>query len=291
MLDHYVHGDAHRISPEAPVPVVVFSGELYRPGGAANVAANLASIGVKVSLHGVIGTDHAGNRLKQVLEAEGIDTRHLVVCKDWPTIRKMRVLARNHQLLRLDFEEPLTDKAKELLRTSVRRTLAGKPSAVIVSDYAKGAIDNAVITLLRASGALLAADPKPSNTVDLHGFDILTPNHKEACELVKAAPGTDPHVLVPRLKERFAVNHLLVTLGADGMLLASAGSSQHIPTVAQTVYDVSGAGDTVIAVFVAAVAAGAAPLEAAVLANRAAGIVVGRVGTATVSPKDLIESA
>jgi len=295
MLDRYLWGDATRISPEAPVPVVDITRESVTAGGAANVALNLASLGAHATVAGYFGADVAGRTLVSTLAEKKIDT--LSTPGSAQTIVKTRVLVQRQQLCRLDRESPpsaytvTADQAEKLLRTAI-----ASHDAVIFSDYAKGILSDDLVaritTLARAAGKLIALDPKPKHALAFHGLDLITPNQREALELagLHPAPGTPfPAADVcARLHEKFATKHLVITLGEDGMLLSTGGKIlKKIPTAAREVYDVSGAGDTALAALVLALAAGAKLETAAHFANAAAGVVVGKLGTATVTPAEL----
>jgi len=295
MLDRYLWGDATRISPEAPVPVVDITRESVTAGGAANVALNLASLGAHATVAGYFGDDVAGRTLVSTLTEKKIDT--LSTPGTAQTIVKTRVLVQRQQLCRLDRESPpsayavTADAAEKLLHTAI-----ASHDAVIFSDYAKGILSDAVVaritTLARAAGKLIALDPKPKHALAFHGLDLITPNNREALELsgLHPAPGTPfPAAEVcARLHEKFATKHLVITLGEDGMLLSTGGKiHSKIPTAAREVYDVSGAGDTALAALVLALTAGAKLETAAHFANAAAGVVVGKLGTATVTPAEL----
>ncbi|MFM7751848.1 MAG: bifunctional heptose 7-phosphate kinase/heptose 1-phosphate adenyltransferase [Opitutaceae bacterium] len=296
MLDHYIWGDATRISPEAPVPVIDIARDTWTAGGAANVALNLASLGARCTVAGYIGDDEAGQRLTTILHGERIET--IATPGKAPTIVKTRVLVQRQQLCRLDREAP--PAAYEIPTGRVDALLAkavAESDAVILSDYAKGILNDAVVArvsqLARKAGKFIALDPKPKRNLAFHGLDLITPNKRESLQL--AGMELEPHAKFPavevcaRLHERYATRHLVVTLGEEGMLLSSGGRVQKvIPTAAREVFDVSGAGDTALAGLVLALSAGA-PLEtAAHFANAAAGVVVGKLGTATVSPEELI---
>jgi D-beta-D-heptose 7-phosphate kinase/D-beta-D-heptose 1-phosphate adenosyltransferase len=296
MLDHYIWGDVHRISPEAPVPVVNTSHESHTAGGAANVALNLASLGVPVRLAGALGKDAAGDRLLGLLEDAGIDTTHCHTGASRPTIIKTRVIARTQQLCRIDHEAATSAYALECT-TSLLNALESC-DAVIISDYAKGVISQPLLDTLIAHAKqhakIISLDPKPSRKLNFHGVSLITPNRHEALELAGLTePGIgEPYPLEPvcqNIHDRHSPELLIITLGADGMAICRNGKiEQTLPTQARQVFDVSGAGDTVIAALTAALAAGATPEDAAKLANLAAGVVVSRVGTATVTPEDLL---
>jgi D-beta-D-heptose 7-phosphate kinase/D-beta-D-heptose 1-phosphate adenosyltransferase len=295
MLDRYLWGDATRISPEAPVPVVDIIRESTTAGGAANVALNLASLGARCTVAGYFGDDGAGRQLAETLAAKNIAA--IPTPGSGQTIVKTRVLVQRQQLCRLDREAPphsyavSADDAEKLFGPALRTH-----DAVIFSDYAKGLLSDALVarvtTLARAAGKLIALDPKPKHALAFHGLDLITPNKREALELAGLAPA--PHSPFPaaevctRLHERYATKHLVITLGEDGMLLSTGGKIlKTIPTAAREVYDVSGAGDTALAALVLALAAGAKLETAAHFANAAAGVVVGKLGTATVTPAEL----
>jgi D-glycero-beta-D-manno-heptose-7-phosphate kinase len=296
MLDHYVWGDATRISPEAPVPVVDIGRDSWTAGGAANVALNIASLGAHCVLAGFIGKDEAGTRLKAILQEKKIGI--ISTPGNAPTILKTRVLVQHQQLCRLDREAAPTAyefpaaKAKALLAKEIAAC-----DAVILSDYAKGILNNELVArvteLARDAGKFIALDPKPKRKLEFKHLDLITPNKREALLLAGIEP--PPQTPFPaaevcaRLQEIYATKHLVITLGEEGMLLSSNGTIlKKIPTAAREVFDVSGAGDTSLAALVLALAAGA-PLEAAAqFANAAAGVVVGKLGTATVTPKELV---
>lgn len=299
MLDHYIIGDVHRISPEAPVPVVQATEERHVAGGAANVAHNLAAAGVRASVFGTLGTDETGRLLAGILEKNGVAAGRCPRRADTPTIVKTRVVARHQQLCRIDHEgaralyDPLADPEGEVALAAAM----AEADAVIVSDYAKGVVTPKLLDRVRAlaarSGVLLAIDPKPSRHLDLRGAGLLTPNRGEALQLAglpEPAMG-EAYPLVEicaRIHAAFAPGVLVVTLGADGMAISRGGVVEEVlPTEAREVFDVSGAGDTVIAFLTAALACGASPVEAARIANLAAGVVVSKMGTATVSPAEL----
>lgn len=302
MLDHLISGDARRISPEAPIPIVNFVRETYTPGGAANVARNLTALGARADLLGVVGDDASATALRESLSTHGIPASGLVVEPGRPTTVKMRITAQRQQIVRLDREtnRPLSPIAVRQLIEAYRATLAGA-AAVIVTDYAKGVAEQSVLDAVlqhaRTQHVPVCVDPKPAHPLALRGTTVLTPNRKETFELAGLTddgatgdPLTDAPLLgaVARIQERHDPDLLLVTLSEAGLLLVERNQApQHIPTFARQVYDVTGAGDTVIATFVLARAAGASPLEAATIANYAAGIVVGKTGTAAATPVEL----
>ncbi len=305
MLDQFIRGKVSRISPEAPVPVLEFDHESFMPGGAANVARNLTTLGVPTELLGVIGRDDAGRRLKALLTENQVGCDGLLVRPGRLTSVKTRIIAHQQQVVRIDRESQ-----GEINGTTSRRLLAAVEarldgvSALIVGDYGKGVVTQQLLDglkpLCRERGIWLSVDPKPVHQLDISGASLVTPNRKEAFELARlpdnsrtASPIEDPSLMAvgERLLAELRPALLLITLGEQGMLLCQRGHAPfHIPTVAQEVFDVSGAGDTVIASFTTAIAAGASPVEAAIFSNHAAGVVVGKVGTATVSQEELTAS-
>jgi D-beta-D-heptose 7-phosphate kinase/D-beta-D-heptose 1-phosphate adenosyltransferase len=305
MLDHFIRGSVARISPEAPVPVLDFEGESFMPGGAANVARNLTALRVPTELLGAVGRDVAARQLKGLLDAYGIGCRGLLSERARSTSVKTRVVAHKQQVVRIDRETRdgisalLTSRLLENVRSLIRET-----AAVIVGDYGKGVVTQPLLDELkgicRSHGVWLSLDPKPVHHVNLSGLSLITPNRKEAFELAglpdetrHSNPLADGNLMrvADQLLSELRPAVLLITLGELGMLLCGHGQKPfHIPTVAQEVFDVSGAGDTVIATFTLAVAAGASPLEAAIISNHAAGIVVGKAGSATVTPDELLAS-
>jgi len=295
MLDHYIKGDVSRISPEAPVPVVDVSEEFNTAGGAGNVALNIASLGAHCTVAGYFGRDQAGASLRDKLKDHGIDT--LSTPGSGQTILKTRVMARGQQLCRIDREDP---PAAYHVTASQAETLLAKQisacDAVILSDYAKGILSDEVIArvtkLAHAAGKFIALDPKPRRHLSFQGLDLITPNKRESLQLagIKLLPHTPyPAAEVcAKLDKLYGTKNLVITLGEDGMLLSAKGKIQKlIPTAAREVFDVSGAGDTSLAALVLALTAGANLEAAAHFSNAAAGVVVGKVGTATVTPAEL----
>ena len=305
MLDQFIWGSVARISPEAPVPVVDFSHESFMPGGAANVARNLTTFAVTTELFGAVGNDSAAGQLRKLLREQRIGCAGLVASATRRTSLKTRIVAHQQQVVRIDREtrDGITPELTRRLLTALKAQLK-KADAVIVGDYGKGVVTqtllNEVKALCRERGVWLSLDPKPVHDLNLSNLSLITPNRKEAFELAKLEDDTrNPNpiadknlmLVAERLLNELRPAVLLITLGELGMLLCQRNQPPvHIPTVAQEVFDVSGAGDTVIATFTLAVAAGASPLEAAILSNHAAGIVVGKVGTATTSPEELLKS-
>ena len=296
MLDHYIKGDATRISPEAPVPVVDVSTEFNTAGGAGNVALNIASLGAHCTVVGYFGKDQTGETLREKLNDHGIET--LSTPGKGQTILKTRVMVRGQQLCRIDKEDApsayhVTAKQAEALLTKQ----IAKCDAVILSDYAKGILSDEVIArvsqLAHAAGKFIALDPKPRRHLSFHGLDLITPNKRESLQLANLK--ILPHTPYPaaevcaKLHKLYQTKNLVITLGEDGMLLSAGGKVQKIiPTAAREVFDVSGAGDTSLAALVLALTAGAKLEEAAHFSNAAAGVVVGKVGTATVTPAELL---
>ena len=294
MLDRYVMGEVSRISPEAPVPVLSVTDERSVAGGAANVALNVRSLGANVESVGWFGEDERGDELIDILQSENIEVDSAFRFSTAPTISKSRVTASNQQICRVDRESssdqynPKIAEIDELLQTKLKFA-----DAVIVSDYGKGFVTNDLLSLVRQSAKFVSVDPKPSRLLDYAKPDLLTPNRLEALELAGLSRETrDPFPkdeVVARIFERFSPLLLAITLGSEGMLLAKEGRvEQIIPTAAKEVFDVSGAGDTVIASLTLALAAGQSFESAAEFANLAAGVVVGKVGTATVSPSEIL---
>lgn len=288
MLDHYEWGNVHRISPEAPVPIVQVTRQEWKLGGAGNVAANVAALGGVPTLVAIRGTDEVGERLEALCTCAGF-TASLVDCPARETTRKTRVMASHQQMLRIDHEStgPLPPKSAQLLRDVTKMHLDA--AAVVVSDYGKGAVHAELLQEL-ASHPRVFLDPKTCNYPLYRQAYCMTPNTKEASE-GSGIPITDPASAMAAgqvLLERYGLTTLVLTLGADGMVVFVPGRGVfHVPTVAQQVFDVTGAGDTVIATLALAVGAGADLLTAAILANVAAGIVVGKIGTAAPSLEEL----
>ncbi|MDP8215732.1 MAG: D-glycero-beta-D-manno-heptose-7-phosphate kinase [Candidatus Kaelpia imicola] len=295
ILDQFIWGDVSRISPEAPVPVVWVKRESYMPGGACNVAHNLSELGSKVSVVGIVGDDANGGILLSELNNIGIDTAKIIRDSSRPTTHKVRVIAHSQQVVRIDRENPEAVSRKsinsilDMLEEEVKEA-----DAVIIEDYGKGLITSQlvkrVVELGKKFKKVITVDPKKEHFKYYKGITAITPNRAEAEEAVgfkiedeeslKRAGGK----LIKKLNAKSA----LITLGDKGIyLFESRKRPLHIPTMARQVYDVSGAGDTVIAVFTLTVASGASLAQAAYIANQAAGIVVGKIGTATVSKREL----
>ncbi|MGB0732341.1 MAG: bifunctional D-glycero-beta-D-manno-heptose-7-phosphate kinase/D-glycero-beta-D-manno-heptose 1-phosphate adenylyltransferase HldE [Pontibacterium sp.] len=289
MLDRYWQGGTSRISPEAPVPVVNIGAQEDRLGGAANVALNIRALGGHTTLSGIVGDDEAGTTLTQQLEAAGIESA-LLRAENQPTITKLRVLSRNQQLIRLDFEEKFSATVGKQLADQTPAYIA-QHDVVIISDYAKGTLGavKQIISSCRAEGKPVLIDPKGTDFERYRGATLLTPNLSE----FEAVVGTcaDEADLVAKgqaLIAQLEIEALLVTRSENGMTLIQAGcDEQHFPAQAREVYDVTGAGDTVISTLATALAAGESLPAAVALANVAAGIVVGKLGTAAISGPEL----
>lgn len=288
MLDRYWHGPVERISPEAPVPVVRVSREEERVGGAANVAINVASLGAQASFLGVVGDDEPGRRMETLLEKTGI-AAYLKRDPMLTTTVKLRIIGRQQQLLRLDFENEPDHETLALQAETFSRILP-EHQAVLFSDYGKGGLAHipAMIDEARRLGRPVLIDPKGSDYSRYAGATVITPNRAEMQQVVGAWHGdADLASRAHRLRDTLGLDAVLVTLSEAGMTLFDAQGQAHVDAQAREVFDVTGAGDTVIATLAALVAAGLSLREAMPLANRAGGIVVGKFGTATVSYKEL----
>jgi len=297
MLDRYLWGDIHRISPEAPVPVVEIQRETHTAGGAANVALNLAALGVRCELFGVIGNDANGAELRALLASRGVVHDPALVRPATPTITKTRVIAQRQQVCRLDREaQPEGYSLSDLDTLSLLAAKIPSYRAVIVSDYAKGSIDQPLINRVRqetaAANVFLALDPKPKRALDVSGFDLITPNRTEAWQFaeMEGRIGDPAHLseVCRRIQSKYQPKYLVITLSEQGMLLVPRdGATTSYPTAARQVADVSGAGDTVVATLTAGFAGGLTPEESVRLANLAAGVVVSKLGTAVVTPEEI----
>ncbi len=296
MVDRYIRGSVHRLSPEAPVPVVDVQHEDFMPGGAGNVASNIAELGGKVSLISVVGRDADGDRLLSALRARRVDVDPVVKDAARPTILKTRVLAGHQQVVRFDRESkaPLSHEVLSGVMREVRERLPSV-KGVIVSDYGKGLVSTAflkaLLPLARRLKKFVTVDPKIEHFQRYKGVDCITPNLKEATEGMRVfPPKTDAEVdaLGASILRRLKCRTVLITRSERGMsLYQSAGKTTHIPSRAKEVFDVTGAGDTVISVFSLALAAGCSYPEAAYISNAAAGVVVAKLGTATCRPDEL----
>ncbi|WP_281544745.1 bifunctional D-glycero-beta-D-manno-heptose-7-phosphate kinase/D-glycero-beta-D-manno-heptose 1-phosphate adenylyltransferase HldE [Grimontia sp. SpTr1] len=292
MLDRYWYGPTGRISPEAPVPVVKINQTEERPGGAANVAMNIAALGGKAQLIGLVGQDEQAQVLNDTLSSLKVEC-DFVGLENYPTITKLRVMSRNQQLIRLDFEEGFHDVDVQPILARIEAALP-KAKAMILSDYAKGALENVqpMIQLARQAGVATLVDPKGADFERYRGATLLTPNMSEF-EAVVGTCRTEEDIVERGLAliEKFEFEALLVTRSENGMTLLRKGHEPlNLPTLAKEVYDVTGAGDTVISVLAASLAAGKPIEDACALANAAAGVVVGKLGTSTLSTIELTEA-
>lgn len=305
MLDQFIWGAVSRISPEAPVPVVEVKNENAYPGGAANVARNLLPFCARVSVAGLVGDDGFANQLDDLLTASGIDTAGLLRDPDYQTIVKTRIVARNQQVVRIDREtrralsDAMRDRALNILSH-----LLPEVDAVILEDYGKGFLTQSLVDglaeLTRGTGVIVTVDPNPNNPLHWRGATAIKPNRSEAFQaagLVETGLRTPATLdaaldeLGRRLFSQWDTEMLLITLSEQGMALLKPNAAPfRLPALAREVFDVSGAGDTAIALFTLALSAGATPQEAAEISNHASGVVVGKVGTATLTPAELAAS-
>ncbi len=305
MLDRFIYGTVSRISPEAPVPVVKVMKETSMPGGASNVACNIRALGGKSAVAGMIGKDGPGIELRWLLTHTDVDVDCAMMVAGASTTVKERIIADRQQVVRVDFEHApswtprQSDKFLAMLAIEL-----GRADGVIIEDYGKGAVTQPVVDLVMSTAARrripVGLDPKDGHELDMQGITVATPNRKEAFAIAGLPdPGARDNPLADKalrrtgeiLMEKWAAENLAITLGPLGMFLMSRGKvPRHVPTRAREVFDVSGAGDTVIAACVTALAAGADFQEAAELANYAAGVVVGKIGTASCSPDELVSS-
>lgn len=292
MLDRYWYGPTARISPEAPVPIVKIENDEDRPGGAANVALNIASLGGQVTLSGITGDDDVADALDQSLSSLDVICKFTRI-KNIPTITKLRILSRNQQLLRLDFEESLTDIDKSEMLNIIEQNIR-QHHLILLSDYDKGTLSDvqSIITCARKCNVPVLVDPKGTDFTKYRGATLITPNMSEFEDVVGHCK--DETDLVAKGKQLLAdleLQALLVTRSEHGMTLIRADEEElHIPTQAKEVYDVTGAGDTVIATLALSIAAGSSYAQASGLANIAAGVVVGKLGTSTVSEIEIAQA-
>ena len=294
MLDHYLWGDVHRISPEAPVPVVKIERDTYRLGGACNVALNLKSLGAQVELMGPMGKDAAGLQMQQLLKDAAITVDAANFREALTSVVKSRVIARNQQLCRLDrdtiLEETATAYFEEILEQKVKNA-----DAVLVSDYAKGAVTqrllDCLVELKQKYPFFLAMDPKPTHALNYRGLDLLKPNRSEAL-LLSGLASNDPfsvQKVTELIRQKYDLKTLAITLGEEGLALSSSENScQVYPTFSREVFDVSGAGDTALAALTLAFCADVSEEAAAFFANCASSVVVGKLGTATVTSEEIL---
>ena len=287
ILDEFIWGSVDRISPEAPVPVVHLTGESWYPGGAANVARNLREFTSTVSIAGVVGDDHHGVKLRSLLADHGVNVAGVITDPSRPTIVKTRIVARHQQVVRVDREKTgvASAEATQDIGAYLESAIA-TADGIIVADYAKGVLQSSIVDLLARHKSILTVDPKPANPQRWRNATAIKPNRSEAMRV--AGPGT-PEEVGARLLEQWDTRMVLMTLGEDGMMLFEREAAPfHIETRAREVFDVSGAGDTAISMFTLSLCAGATPREAAELANAASGVVVGKLGTAVLSPEELL---
>lgn len=297
ILDEFVWGEVSRISPEAPVPVVWVKSESFMPGGAANVANNIASLGASVYIAGVTGKDEREGVLKEGLAKKGINIDGIVTDDSRPTTLKTRVVAHHQQVVRIDREKIDVISAAVLDKIIVYvKKIIDKMDAIIIEDYGKGVISarllKEILTIAKKKKKIITVDPKEENFSYYKGVTAITPNHHEAAQAsgIKAKDGESILKIGKALLNKLNCEGVLVTLGENGMqLFQKNGDITHIPTVAQEVFDVSGAGDTVISTFTLALALGMDMKDAAYVSNIAAGIVVGKVGIAVITQKELME--
>lgn len=299
MIDHFIWGSVTRISPEAPVPVVEVRSDNYMLGGCANVLNNIFSLGGKAYVTGAIGSDDMGERLLGELRTRHIDTEGIIVEEGRPTTLKTRIVAHSQQVVRFDRESrrPIHSESVKKIVKYIEKVI-DKPGAIVISDYNKGVVSAHLLDGIRevkaGKGIIVCVDPKQNDFSLYRGFDIITPNHHEAGRAagVEIMDGRDIMKIGRALLDKFDFQALLITHGEEGMTLferKDKATHTAFPAEAREVFDVTGAGDTVIGVFALCVASGATFKEAAALANYAAGIAVGKVGTATISRDELRE--
>lgn len=293
MLDDYLIGTVDRISPEAPVPVVLIKKEKFVLGGAGNVINNLATLGAKSYCYGLVGDDIDGDRLIASMKNLGVDTSAIIRSEERPTIVKRRILGGSQQLLRLDWEDP--SDINVILEDAILEKFEEKIDeidGIILSDYDKGVltpkVSTEIIKMAKKKGKIVVVDPKPSNVENYIGASSMTPNRKEAelCLVNSRKKSIDE--IGKEIREKIELENLLMTRSEEGVSLYEEDKVTNIPTFAKEVFDVTGAGDTVISVYTLAKAAGATWEEAAKIANTAAGVVVGKIGTSTVTVDEII---
>src|SRR2546429_4997669 len=305
MLDEFVWGKVGRISPEAPVPVVEVTGESFYPGGAANVARNLREFIDHVSVIGMLGKDRSGRHLRELLTAQSIDTSNAVEEGNFCTIVKTRIIALHQQVVRVDRERIVAPSPAQIPKViaAVRNSIR-EPDAIIFEDYGKGFVTAELVAQIAreadAAGKIVAADPNPRHSVDWRGVTVVKPNRAEAllaagipwCDADEApTKDTDLEHAGKALLKKWETQYVLITLGENGMMLFRQNEAPHyIRTKARQVFDVSGAGDTAIALFTLGLVCGATPIEAAEIANHGSAVVVSKLGTATVTRTELIAS-
>jgi D-beta-D-heptose 7-phosphate kinase/D-beta-D-heptose 1-phosphate adenosyltransferase len=305
MLDEFVWGKVGRISPEAPVPVVEVTGESFYPGGAANVARNLREFVDSVAVIGMLGKDRSGQQLRELLTAQNIDTSNAVEDETFRTIVKTRIIALHQQVVRVDREKIVNPSAEQIAKVvAAIRNAIQKTDAIIFEDYGKGFLTTQLVSQIardaRAADKIVAVDPNPRHSVDWRGVTAVKPNRAEAF-LGSGVPWREPDGAPTKdadlrrageaLLKKWETKYVLVTLGEQGMMLFQPNEAPHyIPTKARQVFDVSGAGDTAIALFTLGLVCGATPIEAAEIANHGSAVVVSKLGTATVTREELVAS-
>jgi len=297
MLDIYYYGEVKRISPEAPVPITHVLSQKETLGGAANVAHNLALLGAKVNMAGFIGNDAHGESIVGKFEALNADISGLIAT-DSPTTAKIRVIGGHQQMLRLDFEDvsPPKSEFSDKIKAYIADTVADGVDAIIISDYAKGLVTEDIasfaIKVAKESGIAAIVDPKGVKWEKYKGADFITPNLKELNEVIlENVKNEDSEIeqAAYQVMRRFELKNIIVTRSSKGLSLVTDATVTHIRATAREVFDVSGAGDTVIAVFAAAIAGGLKPTDAAYLSNLAASVVVGKLGTYALKREELLE--
>jgi D-beta-D-heptose 7-phosphate kinase/D-beta-D-heptose 1-phosphate adenosyltransferase len=305
MLDRFVWGNVERISPESPVPVVEVTHEDFYPGGAANVARNLLPFAGKVSVMGVIGPGADGEKLREILEEKGVDHSGILVSEDRQTTVKTRVIARSQQVVRIDREDriPVSTQIRQRAIDYLREHLDGL-DAIILQDYGKGFITQELVdeiaSITAGRGLTITVDPNPNNLLEWKGVTAIKPNRHEAFKVagqpetpISSPPDKDATLLslAATLFERWETEQLLITLSELGMVLFQRGvAPRHLAPSAHEVLDVSGAGDTAIALYTLALASGTGAADAALISNYASGVVVGKIGTATLSREELLQA-
>lgn len=288
MLDQFVWGDAERISPEAPVPIVAVEKETFVPGGAGNTANNIAALGGKAFIVGLVGEDMAGKKLEKEFKKSKINTQGIIKNSEKPTIQKIRVIARGQQMIRIDKEnlDNISDEEKNRVIDFISSQIQDW-DGLVISNYAKGFITEdlvgEIIGLAKKYNKFIIADTKPKQALFFKGVSLLTPNFKEAKEI----SGKENLEEIGKEVQKKLNCNVLITQGSEGMTLFFKNKIKHFPAKAKEVFDVTGAGDTVVGVFALAQAAGADLETAAIIANHAAGIVVGKIGTAVVFCEEL----
>jgi len=303
MLDEFVWGKVGRISPEAPVPVVEVTGESFYPGGAANVARNLREFVDHVAVIGMLGKDRSGRQLRELLAEQNIDTSNAIEDESFCTIVKTRIIALHQQVVRVDREKISTpSSAYVAMAVAAVRDSLNQTDAIIFEDYGKGFVTTELVAQIAreaaAAGKIVAADPNPRHSVDWRGVTVVKPNRAEAflaagiqyCD-ADEDPRKDLELVGKALLKKWETQYVLITLGEHGMMLFRQNDAPHyIRTKARQVFDVSGAGDTAIALFTLGLVCGATPIEAAEIANHGSAVVVSKLGTATVTRDELIAS-